>query len=152
MSIFVNRHFNFFQKNIAFNESRIYNGGRKDVIHMANMTVATRIKDRRNELGWSQRELASKMGYASNTTVAKIEQGKVDVSQDRLEQFAQVLGVSVAYLIGYEQIQKKNDQLVKLVTRLRREERFAEAVKMLDELDADKFDNVFQILSAFTQK
>ena len=119
---------------------------------MANMTVATRIKDRRNELGWSQRELASKMGYSSNTTITKIEQGTVDVSQDRLEQFAQVLGVSVAYLIGYEQIQKKNDQLVKLVTRLRRDERFAEAVKMLDEVSGDQFDNIVQILSAFTQK
>jgi transcriptional regulator with XRE-family HTH domain len=92
------------------------------------------------------------MGYSSNTTVTKIEQGKVDVSQDRLEQFAQVLGVSVAYLIGFEQIQKKNDQLVKLVTRMRKDEKFAEAVKMLDELDADKYENVLQILSAFTQK
>lgn len=119
---------------------------------MANMMVANRIKDRRNELGWSQRELAAKMGYASNTTVAKIEQGKVDVSQARLEQFAQVLGVSVAHLMGWEQIQKKNDQLVKLVTRMRKDERFAEAVKMLNELDADKYENVFQILSAFTQK
>lgn len=119
---------------------------------MANMTVASKIKDRRNELGWSQRELAAKMGYSSNTTVTKIEQGKVDVSQERLEQFAQVLGVSVAYLMGWEQIQKKNDQLVKLVTRLRKDEKFAEAVKMLDELDADKYENVLQILTAFTQK
>ena len=119
---------------------------------MANMTVANRIKDRRKELGWSQRELAAKMGYASNGTLGKIELGRVDVSQARLEQFAQVLGVSVAYLMGYEQIQKKNDQLVKLVTRMRKDERFAEAVKMLNELDADKHENVFQILSAFTQK
>jgi transcriptional regulator with XRE-family HTH domain len=119
---------------------------------MANMTVANRIKDRRNELGWSQRELASKMGYASNTTITKIEQGTVDVSQDRLEQFANVLGVSVAYLIGFEQIQKKNDQLVKLVIRMRHDDKFAEAVKMLDELDADKYENVLQILTAFTQK
>ena len=119
---------------------------------MANMTVATRIKDRRMELGWSQRELASKMGYSNNSTLAKIELGKVDVSQDRLEQFAQVLGVSVAYLIGFEQIQKKNDQLVKLVTRMRKDPKFAEAVKMLDELSADQFDNIVQILAAFTQK
>jgi hypothetical protein len=54
--------------------------------------------------------------------------------------------------MGWEQIQKKNDQLVKLVTRMRKDEKFAEAVKMLDELDADKYDNVLQILSAFTQK
>ena len=119
---------------------------------MANMTVATRIKERRNELGWSQRELASRMGYASNTTVAKIEQGTVDVSGDRLEQFAKVLGVSVAHLMGLEQIQKKNDQLVRLVTRMRKDEKFAEAVKMLDELDEDKYENVFQILTAFSQK
>ena len=119
---------------------------------MANMTVATRIKDRRMELGWSQRDLASKMGYSNNATIAKIEQGKVDVSQARLEQFAQVLGVSVAHLMGWEQIQKKNDQLVRLVTRMRKDAKFAEAVKMLNELDADKYENVFQILSAFTQK
>ena len=92
------------------------------------------------------------MGYASNTTVAKIEQGTVDVSQARLEQFAQVLGVSVAHLMGWEQIQKKNDQLVKLVTRMRKSERFANAVKMLDELTDDQFGNIEQILSAFTQK
>ena len=119
---------------------------------MANMTVANRIKNRRNELGWSQRELAAKMGYASNTTIAKIENGTVDVSGDRLEQFAQVLGVSVAHLMGLEQIQKKNDQLVKLVNRLRKDEKFAEAVKMLDALDTDKYENVLQILSAFTHK
>jgi transcriptional regulator with XRE-family HTH domain len=119
---------------------------------MANMTVATKIRDRRNELGWSQRELSSKMGYSNNSTLAKIELGKVDVSQARLEQFAQVLGVSVAFLMGWEQIQKKNDQLVRLVTRMRKDEKFAEAVKMLDELDADKYENVLQILSAFTQK
>lgn len=119
---------------------------------MANITVATRIRDRRNELGWSQRELSAKMGYSNNSTLAKIELGKVDVSQARLEQFAQVLGVSVAFLMGWEQIQKKNDQLVKLVIRMRKDEKFAEAVKMLDELDADKYENVLQILSAFTQK
>ena len=119
---------------------------------MANMTVATRIKDRRMELGWSQRELASRMGYSNNSTLAKIELGKVDVSQARLEHFAEILGVSVAFLMGWEQIQKKNDQLVQLVTRMRKDEKFAEAVKMLDEVSEVQFDNIMQILAAFTQK
>ena len=65
------------------------------------MTMGEIIKQRRKELDWSQRDLAAKMGYASNTTIAKIEQGTVDVSQTRAKQFAEVLGVSLQYLMGY---------------------------------------------------
>ena len=71
---------------------------------------------------------------------------------------AVALNVSESWLWGYDvpmertDMQKKNDQLVKLVTRMRKDARFAEAVRMLDELEADKYENVFQILSAFTQK
>ena len=118
---------------------------------MANMTVATRIRDRRHELGWSQRELAAKMGYASNTTIAKIEQGTVDVSQTRLEQFAQVLGVSVAYLIGFEMMQKKNDQLVKLVTRMRSDAEFMNAVAMLDNLNPTQYSAILTMMSAMNE-
>ena len=115
------------------------------------MNVGQRIKQRRTELDWSQRDLAAKMGYASNTTIAKIEQGKVDVSQARAAQFAEVLGVSVAYLIGLEEIQKKNDQLVKLVVRMRSDSEFAYAVSMLDKLTPAQFSAILGMLSAMNQ-
>lgn len=71
------------------------------------MTIGERIKARRNELKLSQRELCQKMGYSNHSTIGKIETGKVDIPQSRIVQFSEVLGVSVAYLMGWEEeIQK----------------------------------------------
>lgn len=67
------------------------------------MSIGQKIKEKRTERGWSQRELASRMGYNNNSTVARIEAGKVDIPQSRIVQFAEVLGVSVAYLMGWEE-------------------------------------------------
>ena len=72
------------------------------------MTIGQRIKARRNELKLSQRELCDKMGYSNHSTIGKIETGKVDIPQSRIVQFAEVLGVSVAYLMGWDEEIKKN--------------------------------------------
>ena len=66
------------------------------------MTIGERIKARRNELKLSQRDLCEKMGYSNHSTIGKIEAGKVDIPQSRIVQFAEVLGVSVAYLMGWD--------------------------------------------------
>jgi transcriptional regulator with XRE-family HTH domain len=67
------------------------------------MTIGERIKARRNELQLSQRDLCEKMGYSNHSTIGKIEAGKVDIPQSRIVQFAEVLGVSVAYLMGWDE-------------------------------------------------
>lgn len=67
------------------------------------MSIGQKIKQRRMELGWSQRDLAAKMGYNNNSTVARIENGKVDIPQSRIVKFSEVLGVSIAYLMGWEE-------------------------------------------------
>lgn len=64
------------------------------------MTTGERIKARRTELQWSQRDLAEKMNYSHHSTVARIEAGKVNIPHSRIVQFADVLGVSVGYLMG----------------------------------------------------
>lgn len=74
------------------------------------MTIGDRIKARRNELKLSQRELCQKMGYSNHSTIGKIETGKVDIPQSRIVQFSEVLGVSVAYLMGWEEEIKKNPE------------------------------------------
>lgn len=71
------------------------------------MEIGEKIRNRRMELGWSQRDLADKMGYTNNSTIAKIEQGKVDVTQSRVIQFSKVLGVSIAYLMDWDNGTKK---------------------------------------------
>jgi transcriptional regulator with XRE-family HTH domain len=67
------------------------------------MTIGDRIKARRVELRWSQRELAERMGYKNHSVVARAEQGVVDLPQSRVLQFAEVLGVTPGYIMGWEQ-------------------------------------------------
>ena len=80
------------------------------------MAIGKKIKQRRNELNWSQRKLSDKMGYSHHSTITKIEAGQVDVPQSRIIQFAEVLGVSINYLmddsltIG-EKIQQRRKEL-----------------------------------------
>ena len=71
------------------------------------MSIGSRIKEKRIERGWSQRELAAKMNYSNHSTIGKIETDKVDIPQSRVVQFANVLGTSIAYLMGWEEDEKK---------------------------------------------
>ena len=53
--------------------------------------VYINIKKRREELKMSQRELAAKVGYKDNSTIAKMEKGLVDITLGRLKQIAAAL-------------------------------------------------------------
>ena len=107
--------------------------------------------------GKRQTDLSNETGL-NKSTISRYVSGDCEPKADAINKLASALGVNEMWLWGYDvpmertDFQKKNDQLVKLVTRMRRDERFAEAVKMLDELSDDKFENITQILSAFTQK
>lgn len=63
------------------------------------MSLAQNIKRRRLELRMSQQELADAMGYKSRSTIARIESGDNDVPRSKLAKMAQVLDVSVDYLL-----------------------------------------------------
>lgn len=67
------------------------------------MSIGDKIKERRIQLGWSQQKLADLMGYTSKSTITKIEKGKSDVNQKNIERFAEVLKVSIAYLMDWEE-------------------------------------------------
>ena len=111
------------------------------------MRIGERIKQRRIELEWSQRELAARMKYSHHSTLARIESGKVDVSQTRIVQFAEVLGVSVAYLMGWEEEQKKNDIQADIILKMRTDSTFLSVVENLYKLDKDKLETINQMLN-----
>lgn len=116
------------------------------------MKIGERIKRRRQELEWSQRELAAKMNYSHHSTLARIESGQVDVTQSRIEQFAEVLGVSIAYLMGWqdEKEEKKNDILSDIIIALRTDNELLEIVEKLTILDAEKRTAIKSLISAFS--
>lgn len=113
------------------------------------MNIGEKIKQRRQELKWSQRELCARMGYSNHSTIGKIEAGAVDIPQSKIVKFAEVLGVSVAYLMDWEEVQKNNDIIADIVVKLRTDEEFFELVKTLNSLDEEKIKGVKQMLSAF---
>lgn len=60
------------------------------------------IKKRRIELGMTQSELASKLGYADKSMIAKIEKGSIDLPQSKIMAFADALLISASDLMGWD--------------------------------------------------
>ncbi len=110
------------------------------------MKIGEKIKQKRIELGWSQRELAAKMEYSNHSTIGRIESGSVDIPQSKIVKFSEVLGVSIAYLMDWEEVQKKNDTLSDIVVRLRSDAVFSEAVESLYKMDSDKLSSLLAFL------
>jgi len=66
------------------------------------MTLGERIKNRRLELGYTQEEVANKLGYKSRSSYNKMENANV-LSLKKVEKLASVLETSPAYLMGWEE-------------------------------------------------
>lgn len=66
------------------------------------MTIADRIKNRRIELNLSQSELAKRANYCDKTRISKIENSGNDVNMRQVRRLAPALGVSMEYLMGWE--------------------------------------------------
>ena len=70
-------------------------------------TVGENILLMRKRLGWTQEELATKMGYKSKSTINKIELGINDIPQSKIVKFADVLGTTPAHLMGWNDEEEK---------------------------------------------
>ena len=66
------------------------------------MTIADRIKQKRHELMLSQSELAERAEYYDKTRISKIENSGNDITMKQVRRLAKALGVSTAYLMGWE--------------------------------------------------
>lgn len=63
------------------------------------MSVGQNIRRAREAKQMTQDELASRMGYKSRSTIARIENGDNDVSQSKLKKFSEILDVSIGFLL-----------------------------------------------------
>lgn len=64
--------------------------------------VGKTVLELRKKMGLTQEELARRVGYKSKATINKIEKGSRDLHQSKIKLFADALGVSPAYLMGWE--------------------------------------------------
>ncbi len=68
-------------------------------------SVGERIRKRRLDLGMSQEELATLVGYESKSTINKIESGvntKRGLNQSKIKAFADALQTTPSYIMGWE--------------------------------------------------
>lgn len=78
------------------------------------MTTYEKIKTLRKQKRLSQDELARLTGYTDRSSIAKIEAGKVDLTESKIVVFAQALGVSPSYLMGLtEEVPKVSEDDIK---------------------------------------
>lgn len=83
--------------------------------------------------------------------------GKSKPKADRLYKIAQALDVSETWLLGYDvpmlrtPEQKKNDDLAKIVVKLRTNEDFYNTVLKLSELNEKQYRGVQQLIAAFDE-
>ena len=110
------------------------------------MTTGEKIKQRRMELGWSMRDLAKRMGYANQSAISRIEKGEIDIPQSKVVKFAEVMGTSIAFLMDWEEVRKKNDTLSDIVIRLQTDDVFLSAVESLYKLDQKKLSSILNLL------
>jgi len=82
------------------------------------------IKRRRKELGYTQEDLANKLGYSDRSIIAKIEHGKVDLQLGRLEDIAKALEIEPYELLGLDVPDQADiDELVALYRASTNEQR-----------------------------
>ena len=67
---------------------------------MSDTDLSGRIRQRREQLGLSQEELAARMGYRSKSSITKLEKGINDLPRAKLEELAAALDTTPAWLMG----------------------------------------------------
>lgn len=84
--------------------------------------------------------------------------GKTKPKADRIYKISQALNVNEAWLLGYDvpksrtAEQKKNDDLVQVIAKLRKDPDFFEVVSMLARLQPDEYASIKTLLSALGNK
>lgn len=118
-------------------------------------------KDRLNEAmkraGKKQADLVRDTGL-NRGTISRYLSGEVEPRQDAAYKLALALNVSETWLWGYDvpmersDVQKKNDDLVKIIAQMRKDPKFFDIVSKLAELPVEQYDSLTTIISALGKK
>ena len=116
-------------------------------------TTAARLRIALDSINMRPAELSRLTGL-SKGAIHHYLAGTYEPKSSAINKMAVALNVNESWLWGYDvprersQIQKKNDQLVKLVTRMRSDSEFMNAVQMLDNLTPAQYSAVLSMLAA----
>ena len=116
-----------------------------------------RLREAMREADKKQADLARETGL-NRATISKYLSGAVEPRQDAAYKLALALNVSETWLWGYDvpkdrtPVQKKNDDLVKIIAQMRKDPKFFGIVSKLAELPPEQYDSLTTIISALGKK
>lgn len=104
------------------------------------MSIGENIAKRREELGYTQEQLAEMVGYKHKSSINKIEKGVNDVSQSKIVALASALKCSVDYLLDGEGKPDNKDmkaEFIKYLSSISAQEK-AELIKLMTDILANQ--------------
>ena len=120
-------------------------------------TTADRMKEAMETAGKKQVDLERDTGL-NRSSISRYLSGDMEPKQKAIMALARALNVSEMWLWGYDVPrnrtveQKKNDAIVGVVSRLRKDADFFEVVSLLAELPPEQYASVKTILAALSNK
>ena len=120
-------------------------------------TVKERLRIALLEANMKPVELSERTGIPKSM-ISYYLNGKTKPKADRIFVISQVLGVSEAWLLGYDvpknrtAEQKKNDDLVQVIAKLRKDPEFFEVVSDLASLPTAEYASIKQLLAVLKNK
>jgi transcriptional regulator with XRE-family HTH domain len=97
-------------------------------------------------LKMSADELAKRLGK-DRSTIYRYEKGDIEnLPLDILEPIVKALNTTPQYLMGWEEVQEKNNIQADIVLRMQRDDIFLSAVEKLYEMDSEKLSNLLALL------
>jgi len=120
-------------------------------------TTKDRLREAMQDAGKKQADLVRETGL-NRGTISRYLSGEVEPRQDAAYKLALALNVSETWLWGYDvpkertAVQKKNDDLVKIIAQMRRDPKFFGIVSMLADLPEEQYDSLTTIISALGKK
>lgn len=116
------------------------------------MNIGQRIKERRKTLKMSADELGARLGK-DRSTIYRYEKGDIEnLPLDVLEPIASILQTTPQYLMGWEEVQKKNNVTADIVVRMRSDDNFLSIVEGLHQLNPVQLASVKQVVDAFLKE
>lgn len=116
---------------------------------MKNKEIGTRLKSLRKNKGLEQQEVAKLMGYKSDTTISKWENGKNLPNGGKLAKLASIFNTSTDYILHGEAIQSSNSEpildIYNELTPPRQQKVYHYAEEQLDEQQLEEHSNIYMI-------
>lgn len=121
-----------------------------------NATLSQRLREALTASGMKQADLVRETGL-DRGSISSYLSGKYEPKQKAIYKMARALNVSESWLLGYDvpmhrtDEQKKNDQLAKLIVKMRTDNDFYNTVVALASLNEKQYRGVQQLIAAFDE-